>query len=313
MAADTKFIADRIFPIYPVDTDVGDFMRIRRGKGQLLSKAGADTDASDPLLRAPGGEYRQVTRSEEKDSWKCLDRGLEETIDDKIKQKVARFYEKEKAVSKLLMRNMRISREARAAKKLFSEANLGTAIDGTAVPFIEANKNDIDFPSLLKAAILKLEKRQEDGSGPVLVISNALWDLVTRATKTAQFFFGTAGGAAMVTKQMVMEKFELSDILIGKSSFDTTREGRDSDDSKLVWTWGDIYFAVVSIQDGPPEMGGIGRTFCLEQMTEGLLFTVESQYFWKNPTRATIIRVREDTDLKIVNENSGVLVKVNAP
>ena len=309
MASDSKFIADLIFPVYPVETDTGEYMRIKRGKGQLLSQAGGTTDATDPLVRAPGTEYREVTRTEEKDSWKTLDRGLREVLDDKLKQKVARFYDKEASTAKLLMRNIRISREARVAAKVFNESNFGTAIDatGAASTMSEANLATFDFPSYLRQAKLLIEKRQEDGGKLCLVISNNLWDRVSRSTLLRQYFFGTAGGSASINRQMVAEKFELADILVGKGSYDSSKVGKDASDSTLVWTWPDTYFGVFNIQDGAPEMGGAGRTFVLEQMTAGQLFVTESDWDWK--TRATTIRVREDNDSKVVNENAGVLVK----
>lgn len=309
MAIDNKFIADAIFPIQPVETDTGDYMRILRGKGQLLSNPGGTTDATDPLVRAPGGEYREVTRTEEKDSWKTIDRGLEEPIDDKLKQKVARFYDKEASTAKLLMRSMRIAREARVAAKVFNEANLGTAIDATGTPFTEANLATFDFAAYLSQAKLQLEKRQEDAN--TLVLSGTMWDRITRSTKLREFFFGTSGGNAMITRQMIAEKFELSQILVGKASFDTTKVGKAATDATLTWTWNDLYFAVLNVQGGAPENGGVGRTFCLEAMTGGQLFVTESYRIEKR--RSTFIRVRQDDDTKVVNENSGVLVKINVP
>lgn len=309
MGIDNKFIADLIFPVQPVDTDTGDYMRILRGKGQTLSNPGGATDATDPLVRASGGEYREVTRTEEKDSWKTIDRGLEEPIDDKLKQKVARFYDKESSAAKLLMRSIRIAREARVAAKVFNETNLGTAIDATATAWTQANIANIDPAELIKEARRKIEKRQEDCN--TMVISRNMIDLMTGATKFRQFFFGDAGGSAAITLQMIAEKFELSQILVGKASFDTTKVGKTASDSTLVWTWSDLYFALLNVQGGPPETGGVGRTFCLEEMTGGQLFVTESYRIEKR--RCTMIRVRQDDDTKIVNENSGVLVKINTP
>lgn len=307
MAADKNFIADLIMPVFPVATRTGDYMRILRGKGQLLSKPGANSAAGDPLLRAPGTAYREVTRTEERDSWSCLDRGLTEPIDDVLRQNVARFYDKESATAKLLMRAIRISREARVATQLFHATNFGTPIDGNDTVFSEANVATIDFPKWLEAAKLTLEKRQEEAN--TLVISAEMWSLVLRATKTREFFFGTAGGNAMVTKQMVAEKFELAQILVGKSSYDTTKIGGTASDSTLTWTWGNTYFGVFNVQGGAPENGGIGRTFTLDELTNGQLFVTES--IRDEKIRSTIIRVREDNDSKIVNENSGVLVQIN--
>jgi hypothetical protein len=76
-----------------------------------------------------------------------------------------------------------------------------------------------------------------------------------------------------------------------------------------VWTWGNKYFWVGNVVGGAPEMGGAGRTMVLDELTGGELFVTESWY--DQDKRSTIIRVRQDDDTKIVNENSGVLVQVN--
>src|SRR5690349_6403258 len=80
-AIDSKFIADLIFPVYPVKTRTGDYRRIKRGKGQLMMNPGTSA-ITDPLKRAPGTAYPEVTRTSEKQSWNCTDRGLEEPMDD---------------------------------------------------------------------------------------------------------------------------------------------------------------------------------------------------------------------------------------
>lgn len=307
MAADKNFIADLLMPVFPVATRTGDYMKILRGKGQLLSKPGGSTDATDPLLRAPGTAYREVTRTEEKDSWNCKDRGLVEPIDDVLRQNTARFYDKEAATAKLLMRAIRISREARVATQLFHATNFGTPIDGNNTPFTEANIATIDFAAWLSTAKLTLEKRQEEAN--TLVISAEMWDLAVRSTKLREFFFGTAGGNAMITRQMVAEKFELSQILVGKASYDTTKVGGTATDASLNWCWSNTYFGLFNVQGGAPENGGVGRTFTLDELTSGQLFVTES---WREEKpRSTYIRVREDNDSKIINENSGILVQIN--
>jgi len=308
MAADTQFIADLIMPIYGVDTATGEFMKIKRGKGQLLSKPGSNSSATDPLLRAPGTPYREVTRTEEKDSWSTKDRGLSEPIDHKLKQNVARFYDKEKSSAKLLMRAMRTSREARVAAQIMSTDTFGTAIDGNDTPYTSGNVASIDFPAHMDEAKARLTKRGEYAN--TLVLSDEMWRLVARSTKVRQFFFGDNGGNAMVTKELVAKQWGLDQILVGAASYDTTKVGGDSDDTKLNWIWSDNYFAVLNVQGGAPEMGGVGRTFTLDEMTGGQLFVVESKEDWDR--RSTILRVREDNDSKIINELSGVLVRIQA-
>jgi hypothetical protein len=307
MLIDNKFLADLIFPIYPVTTRKGYYKRIKRGKGQLLSNPSAGkTDANDPLLRAPGTAYREVTRTTEQDSWLCKDRGLEEALDDVNKQEESRFFDIESSTAIWLMRQIRIAREARVAAMIFNESIWGTPVASTTA-FIAANRATIDPAELIKEAKRAVDKRQEQPN--TLCVSSEMWDLISGATKFREYFFGTAGGSAMITKEMVAEKFELSQILVGRASYDTTKPGKDSDDSNLVWTWGNDYMWIGQVTDGAPEMGGAGRTMVLEELTNGQLFVTET--YREEKIRSDRLRVRSDDESKIVNENAGILVKIN--
>jgi hypothetical protein len=305
MGIDNKFIADFIFPLYPVQTRKGYYKRIKRGKGQLLANPGA-TGVNDPLRRAPGTAYPEVTRSSEQDSWLCVDRGLEEPLDDVNKQEESRFFDIESSTAIWLMRQMRIAREARVAAMVFNEGIWGAPVESP-VAFTQANIATIDPAELIKEARRAVDKRQEIAN--TMVISTEMWDLITGATKFREFFFGTAGGSAMINRQMVAEKFELEQILIGRASYDTTKLGKNSSDNSLVWTWGNDYFWIGQVAEGAPEMGGAGRTMVLEQLTDGQLFVTES--YREEKIRSDRMRVRSDDDTKVVNENSGMLVKIN--
>lgn len=305
MGIDNKFIADLIFPVYPVETRKGFYKRIKRGKGQLLSNPGKSTGA-DPLKRAPGTAYREISRTTEQDSWLCIDRGLEESMDDVNKQEESRFFDLESSTSIWLMRNVRIAREARVAAQMFDEETWGAAIPSD-LAFTKANIGTFDFPELMKEAIRTVDKRQE--SPNTWVVSKEMYDLIIGSTLLRQFFFGTAGGSAMITRQMLAEKFELEQILVGRASYDTTKPGKDSTDDNLVWTWGDDMFWIGQCTGGAPEMGGAGRTMCLEAMTGGQLFVTET--YREEKIRSDRLRVRQDDDTKVVNENSGILVRIN--
>lgn len=305
MGIDNKFIADLIFPIYPVGTRKGYYKRIKRGKGQLLSNPGSAT-VNDRLRRAPGTAYPEVTRSSEQDSWLCVDRGLEEPLDDVNKQEESRFFDIESSTAIWLMRQMRIAREARVAALVMSESVWGAPVTAD-VAFTQANIATIDPAELIKEAKRAVDKRQEMPN--TMVVSSEMWDLITGAKLFREFFFGTAGGSAMITKQMVAEKFELEQILVGRASYDTTKLGKDSSDSNLVWTWGNDYFWIGQVSAGAPEMGGAGRTMVLEALTDGQLYVTET--YREEKIRSDRIRVRQDDDTKVVNENSGMLVKIN--
>lgn len=305
MAIDKKFIADALFPIFGVKTRVGDYVKFKRGKGQLLNLP-AGTVTNDPLKRAPGTAYPEVTRTSEKTSWSTVDRGLTTPVDDVNAQNVARFYDQEQADAKWLMRLIRMYREGRVAAKINNESIWGTALESDTA-FTTDNLAVFDAPALIREAKRIVDKRQEDAN--VLVMSRELWDLISLSDKMVKYCFGSLQGQSAVTPEVVKEKFGFK-ILIGEASYDTTKVGKDSSDSNLVWCWGTTYMFVGNVQSGPPENGGIGRTFVLEDLTNGgALFVPET---WREEKiRANILRVRQDSDENTVNETAGLLIKVN--
>lgn len=304
---DNAFIGDAIFPVFPVQTRKGYYKRIKRGKGQLMANPGGTTAATDPLKRAPGTKYAEITRTTEQDSWLTVDRGLTEKIDDVNKQEESRFFDLEASTAVWLHRNMRISREVRIAAQVFSESNWTTSntIDGTA--YSETNIATINFVKDLEYAKGIIEKRGE--SVNTIVMSRTMWSLIRRSTLLRNYMVGANAGNAVITPQMFQAEFGLQ-LLVGRASYDTTKTGKDSSDSNLVWTWSDDYFWVGNVTGGAPEMGGAGRTVVLDELTSGQLFLTESWY--DQEIRSTVIRVREDDDIKIVNELCGYLTKINS-
>jgi hypothetical protein len=304
-AIENKFIAEYIFPEFGVKTRTGDYKKIRRGKGQQLTNLAGD-GTKDPLARAPGTAYPEITRTTEKAGWVTVDRGLKTAIDDVTAQDESRFFDQEVADAKWLMRVIRIYREVRVAQKVYNEDTWGKIASDIA--FTAANRETLDFAELLKEAKRRVDLRQEDCD--TLVVSRNLWDLITGSKKLKEYFFGTAGGSADIDETMIAKKFRLRQILIGNASFDTTKQGKTSTDGNLQWCWGDKYFWVGSVQGGPPENGGAGRTFILEDLTNGgQLYVPES---WRDDDkRSNILRVRQDSDENVVNENCGLLVQVN--
>lgn len=305
MAIDNKFIADRIFPVYPVQTRTGDYTRIKRGKGQLLVNLAGD-GTSDPLRRAPGTAYPEISRTSEKASWNTVDRGITTPVDDVNAQNVARFFDMESADAKWLMRVIRIYREVRVAAFIYNPATWGK-IDAE-VAFTEANLATFDAPALIKEGKRLVDQRQEDAN--TLVLSRNLSDLIQRSEKMVKYCFGSLAGQSEVTLDVIAKKFGLAQILEGNASYDTTKPGKASNDDNLRWAWGDDYMWIGNVQGGAPENGGAGRTFILEDLTNGgLLYVPES---WREEKiRSNQLRIRQDCEENTVNENSGLLLKVN--
>lgn len=305
MAIDNKFIADALFPTFPVKTRTGNYVRIKRGKGQLLANAAGD-GKKDPLARAPGTPYAEFTRTSEKASWNTVDRGMKTPVDDVNAQDLARFFDQESADAKWLMRMIRMYREARVAAFINNEARWGFIESDLA--FTAANLATFDAPGLIREAKRMVDKRQEDCN--TLAMSRELWDLISLSDKMVKYCFGALQGQSAVTEKVVAEKFGFAQVLIGNASYDTSKPGKDGSDDTLVWCWGDTYIFVGSVQGGAPENGGIGRTFVLEDLTSGGMLYVPETYRDEDK-RSNILRVRQDSEENTVNELAGLLIKVN--
>ncbi len=298
--ADSKFIGELLFPVYPVETRTGDYMRIKKGTGNLLL-----TEGSDALLRAPGTAYKEVGRTTEKDGWNCKDRGLTEPVDDVNAQNVARFFDSEAASAKLCERNVHLAYEQRVAQTVFS-----TAIWGVQLPLVNytvALRTTCNFAEDLKKAKRTVDLRGE--SSNTLVMNRLLWDYITSTDLLRTYFFGTNGGNAMITLDMIAEKFGLEQILIAEASLSTAKRGKAQVvDADLQYIWPQSYFWVGDVRGGAPEEGGAGRTFLLSPLASEL-FVVES--YRKEDIRSDVVRIRQDTDEKVINENCGTLVQTN--
>ena len=305
MAADTKFIGDLVFPVYPVKTRQGQYKRIKRGKGQLMTSLGGGNGA-DPLVRAPGTAYAEITRATEVASFNTVDRGLTEVVDHTIAQDESRFFDVQSMTAKLLMRNIRTEREIRIAAKVFNETLWGAAASPVAA-YTTGNLATLDFARDIITAKQLVDKRQEDAN--TMVISRAMWDLVLQSTLLRNYFFGTAGGSASVNTQMISEKFGIANILVGSASYDTTKLNRSATDASLSWIWSDSYIWIGNVTGGAPEAGGAGRTFALEDLTEGQTYVTESREDFDR--RSTLIRIRMDDEQCTVNEAAGTLIKIN--
>jgi hypothetical protein len=146
-AADSFFIGHLVMPEMGVEAKSGIYPKLRIANAQLL-KAGS-------TLRARGGSYGEVTRTWDTDTYDCLDRGLEEPVDDTDVKDLKRFYNVEVSSAKLCMRNMRLDHETRVAAAV---QNTGTfAATNSTVAYSAANLATMDPVTDILAAIDRIE------------------------------------------------------------------------------------------------------------------------------------------------------------
>lgn len=307
-AVDKLFLGEKLLPIYSVPTRAGIFPKIKTGTGDLLKK--------EATLRAPTGTYNETIRKFETDTYECVDRGLEERIDDVTVRDYSRFFDVEVLTSKLIMRQVKMDYESRVldmfvgSKAISGTAGIGFAKGTTASPTgAKANLATFDFPTLVLEALSKMRARGEEPN--TMVMSQQQFDFIRRTTLLNTFLFGniaTQGvGTKIVNSQDLAKTFGISNVYISNAHYDA---GGRMALGALTALWpSQQYVFVGNVQGGEVSAGGVGRTIVWSKDGSGL-FTTET--YRSEPRRGDMVRVRHHTDEKIVNLNAGQLINGGA-
>jgi|SaaInlV_100m_DNA_3_1039692.scaffolds.fasta_scaffold04514_2 hypothetical protein len=315
-STDKLLYGSQILPQLPVDSRAGIYPKIEIGNGgELLKK--------DSTLRGPTGTYNETTRKFTTDTYECLDRGMEERIDDVVVRDYAKFFDVEVLTSKLIMRTMKLDYESRVYGLLQSRNNpeaMGGGINdgnfltlsahaagtngngaGQATWGTEAGIGACDFPLLLMNAVKELTKRGETPN--TLILGDEAWKFIRRTTKLNTFLYGSLGtglGYKMVTESDIAKQFRLKNIYIAAAHYDSA--ARNSAAS-LTPLWNNDRMWLGDVKGGEVSAGGAGRTFVWSKDGSGL-FTTET--YRSEPRRGDMVRVRHHTSEKVVSKNAGL-------
>lgn len=306
MYADDGFIAQGLMPFVGYPTKTGDYKRLRLRTGRLLRK----TDGN-ATLRAPKAAYPEIEGTDESDTYRCHDRGLVERVDDADKADTKRFYQLETVALKRVTRSMKLDHELRVKNAIMNDSTFPT-ISSPAVDYTEGNLATIDFVADLKEAARTVAIMGERPN--TIAMSLELWDRISLSTKLSSRIFGSNNSDKVLSPNVVSayltEILQMPmRLLVGTASYENTkkRSGTTTADD-MAWVWPNTHFFVGCVMEGILEAGGVGRTIFWEEDSPSPFLT-ESDYDWD--TRSEKIRVRHNTDEKIVNENCGLLVTTN--
>lgn len=300
--ADQYFIANRIFPLHGMPTKHGEFTRIKKGSGHLLDKPGEDW-----LLRAPRTPYKEVDGTHEKDNFLCRDRGLIEVVDDSEQADLARFFDSEAVAAKRVLSQILRAQEARVAAKVQDPVTWGSLEVNEA--YDNDNTETVNVASDIKALKRRFKRRGEAPN--TIVLTEELFDYLTGTKLLGQYFFGNQGGGQMINTQMFAEKFGFAQVLLADAVYNSAAgkkaNGKDVEpvDADLKYIWKPNYIWIGNVTAGPLEAGGAGRIVYWEEMVDSE-YTVAT---YRDEHRTSdIVRVRQYSDDKVVNENCGLLL-----
>jgi hypothetical protein len=301
-STDKLLFGDKLLPQLPVDARAGIFPKIEIGNGgELLKK--------EATLRGPTGTYNETTRKFTTDTYECLDRGMEERIDDVVVRDYAKFFDVEVLTSKLIMRTMKLDYEARVYATLQLSANWLTLNAATATYAPTGTWGDAtslagaDFSKLLMDSIQELTKRGEVPN--TLVIGADAWNHMRRTTLLNTFLYGSLGiglGYKMVTEADVAKQFNLKNVFVAHAHYDG---GNRNAGPQLTKLWENDVMWLGDVKGGEISAGGAGRTFVWTKDGSGL-FTTET--YRSEPRRGDMVRVRHHTSEKVVNKNAGLRI-----
>lgn len=288
------FIGDKVMPVYGSDVKLGIYMRAKLANAELLN--------GESTPRSPASAYNRINRKYDTDTFNCVEYGGEAAIDDSYEAEVDRFMNLEATEAMLLMRAYQISYEARIAAKVFN-ASTFTAT-AALVAYTEANIATINAPGDVSAAKLRMLK---NGLIPNAVVMSAnVLERVRRSTLLQNQVYGVvpkgAGQNALPGDDDIARAFGVEKLLVGRAPKNANTKGQTYSGSFI---WGDTYFGVAYIQGGEFTAGGVGRTIQWTKDTTGL-FTPET--YRDEATRSNILRVRQHTDEKVIDETAVELI-----
>lgn len=294
-ASDDFFIGTRALPPLGVDAKSGTYPKLQIATGELLTASATE--------RSTDGSYGEVTRQWTTDTYDCIDRGLEERVDDASSRDLARWFSLEATAAKLVLRQMMLAHEVRAAATLVNATTFGAGTN-SAVAYTEANIATVSFVADVLAAI---ERVRNNGTNPdTIVLSSTVYNRVRRGTLVQNFVAGSIGKGSEVTVSTLAQAFAdegIRQVLVGKARYNSAKKGQAHSAANV---WGNTYVWVGKSNPGAMDAKEGGAGFTLHWNAEGGLFVTES--YRDDKRRSNIVRVRQNTAEKIVDATAGTLI-----
>lgn len=296
-AVDQLFIGSRVLPPLSVDVKSGTYPRLQIAAGELLSNVVTE--------RSRGSSYGKITRAWTTDSYDCIDRGLEEAVDDTDAKDLSRFFNLEAVAGKLVLRNILLSYELRVVAAVMNATNFGAATNSS-VAYTAANLATINFPSDVVAAIRRVNNNGARAN--TIVIPGVVFDRLVLTTLLQNWVRGNAQGQlnAPMNAANIAASFRdygIEQVLIGASTYNSARKGAAAS-MTAIWPVTNIWVGQVNAGAMSPQDGGAGFTFYWNK--EGGLYVTET--YRDETSRSNMVRVRQNTTEKIVDGTAGTLI-----
>ena len=289
-------IGTGVMPILDVPVRAGQYPSFVLKEGQLLK--------SDMKTRSPYSAYARGTRAFVQDTYTALEYGYEEAVDDTVTLDVARFFDAEVIAAKLAKRKLLLAHELRVAAKIFDSGTFTATNSGTA--YTTANLATFDAGQDVQEAIDRLLSKGESTSNLKVVIPYPVWTRIRASTKFQNRLRGTGLSTDTIlnaSTQAAAEVFGVSEVLIGRASYDTAPEGVAFSAGNV---WANTFIWVGSVTQASAGYFGGGSGFTLNWSEYGPAIGVST--YREEAIKSNIVRASQFTAEKVVNANAGQLV-----
>ena len=289
-------IGTAVMPILDVPVRAGQYPSFVLKEGQLLK--------SDVKNRAPYSAFARGTRAFTQENFLALEYGYEESVDDTVGYDVARFFDAETMAAKLAKRKLLLAHELRVAAKIFDSGTFTATNSGTA--FTTANLATFDVGADVQEAIDRLLSKGESTSNLKVVIPYPVWTRIRASTKFQNRLRGAGISSDTIlnaSTQAAAEVFGVSEVLIGRASYDTAPEGVAFASGNV---WANTFIWVGSVTQASAGYFGGGAAFTLNWSEYGPAIGVST--YREEAIKSNIVRASQYTAEKVVNANAGQLI-----
>ncbi len=293
---DASLIGTRVMPILPVPVRAGQYPSFLLKEGQLLK--------NEIKQRSPNSAYPRATQAYNQETYIAQEYGIEMGVDDTVALDVSRFFDAEVIAAKMAQRKLLLGHELRVAAKIFDTGTFTTTNSGTA--YTTANLATFDVGADVQEAIDRLLAKGEATSNLRVVMSAPVWTRIRASTKFQNRLRGAGLSSDTIlnaSTQAAAEVFGVSEVLIGRSSYDSAPEGVAFSTSQV---WSNSYIWVGSVTEASTGFFGGGTGFTLSWSEYGTAVGVFT--YRDESVKSNIVRSSQYVAEKVVNSNAAQII-----
>lgn len=255
--------------------------------------------------RAPGAGYARGDWKFTPDTFACEEHGAEEPVDDREADMYAEYFDAEVMAAKRARDIVLRNREREIAAAVFNPTTFASYTGAVTVEWsTAASATPIANVKTAKEAVWSQCGMWPNALVMNRIVFNNLRECAQILDRIASDGAGFPTRATDVTAAQLAAVFDLPYIIVAGGTKNTANEGQSV---SLDWVWDDEYAMVARIAEtDDPREPCLGRIFHYTGDGSEMEGTVES--YRDEPVRSTIIRVRNDMDVKLIHAQCGYLL-----